>query len=147
VRYSSNDYRQASESTDVASEPTSEPVISFVEHAGKRLVLSRYGDPIWDFTPYSRAANAGRSLLIRWSKCPSGFVPAIKSILHRYWMTGRPGGIRPTVTTIVIHFYAIARFLQWVKNLGAQRLADISPFHCTGWVHHCRECNLKPRSQ
>jgi len=122
--------------------------ISFVQDDGRRRILSRYGDPVWDLAPYRTTANTPRSdMLIRWSKLPPGFVPAVKLILYHYWMLGRPGGIRPTARTVVRSFYAIARFLRWVHGLGAQRLADISPLHCMGWVQHCRERKLAPRSQ
>ena len=103
---------------------------------------------VWDLSPYVHTANTARSeTLIRWAKVPQGFVPAVKLILYRYWMVGRPGGIRPTAKSVVLRFYAIARFLRWVSTLGAQRLADISPLHCMGWVQHCRERKLAPRSQ
>jgi hypothetical protein len=44
-------------------------------------------------------------------------------------------------------FQSIRRFLRWVGSLGVERLADIAPLHCLGWVQRCREGNLAPRSQ
>jgi hypothetical protein len=148
VRYSSEDSVPVPVRTDEFAAVSRDSVISFVQHDSKRRVLSRYSDPVWDLSPYFRTANTPRSeTLIRWAKLPQGFVPAVKLILYRYWMVGRPGGIRPTAKSVVLRFYAIARFLRWVSTLGAQHLADISPLHCMGWVQHCRERNLAPRSQ
>jgi hypothetical protein len=148
VRYSSEDSAPVTLGTAGLTAVSPESVISFVQHDASRRVLSCYGDPVWDLSPYCHTANTARSeMLIRWSRLPPSFVPAVKLILYRYWMVGRPGGIRPTAKTIILTFYVMARFRRWVNALGAQRLTDISPLHCMGWVQHCRERKLAPRSQ
>lgn len=134
-----------------ATEPVAvgaDTVISFVLQDGIRCALSRYGDSVWDLSPYCLAANTARSeTLIYWSKLPAGFVRGVKAILYRYWVAGRPGGIRPSAKSVVLLFLSLKRFLLWVSSVGAQRLADISPLHCMGWVQRCRDRNLAPRSQ
>jgi hypothetical protein len=145
VRYSTADASSASLDAAVVGADT---VISFVVQDGVRGVLSRFGDPVWDLSPYIQTANTARSqTLIHWSKLPAGFVPGVKAILFRYWMAGRTGGIRPTAATAITLFVVLRRFLHWVHSLGVQRLAEISPLHCMGWVQRCRDRNLAPRSQ
>ena len=148
MRNSSEDPGSATAEPSELAGVSADSVIAFVQYAGGREILSRYADPVWDLSPYCQTANTARSeKLIRWSKLPSSFVSAVKLILYRYWMVGRPGGIRPTATTVILTFYAMARFLRWVNSVGGQHLTDISPLHCMGWVQHCRERKLAPRSQ
>jgi hypothetical protein len=109
VRYSSQDSVLVPVPTDELAVLSRNSVISFVQHDSRRRVLSRYSDPVWDLSPYVHTANTARSeTLIRWTKVPQGFVPAVKLILYRYWMVGRPGGIRPTAKSVILYMHSFA---------------------------------------
>ena len=127
---------------------SSHAVISLIaENSGYR-VLSRYEDEVWDLSPYAQTANRDPSAMrLCWSGFPPGFVPGVKAVVHRYWVTGRPGGIRPAATSVYLLFTSLRRFLCWVRSFGIERLADIAPLHCMAWVQRCRDRNMAPRSQ
>lgn len=122
--------------------------ISFFLERGERRVLSRFNDPVWDFTPYVLTANTPRHcMLIKWTRLPADFVDGTKAVLHRYWVVGKPGGIRPTASTVILLFGTLSRFLHRASTAGAARLADISPALCMAYVHHSRQRQLSPRTQ
>lgn len=123
-------------------------IVSVLTQDGVQQVVSRFGDAVWDLSPYFRTANTARSeMLISWDKLPECFVPGVKAIVLRYWTSGRPGGVRPAATTAIMLVLQLRQFLHWMHTLGARRLADISPLHCTGWVQRCRDRKLAARSQ
>lgn len=125
-----------------------ETVVSVLTQEKDKRVVSRFGDAVWDLSPYIRTANTARSqTLIHWGKLPACFVPGVKAIVFRYWMSGRPGGVRPSAATAILLVLQLRKFLHWVHSLGVQRLADISPLHCMGWVQRCRDRKLAARSQ
>lgn len=126
----------------------SNAVISFIVENGTNRVLSRYGDAVWDLSPYTKTANREPSAMrVCWSSMPQSFVPGVKAVAHRYWVAGRPGGLRPSSTSVYLLVASLRRFLLWVSSLGIERLADITPLHCTAWVQRCRQKKLAPRSQ
>lgn len=121
--------------------------VSTLNHGNSLVVLSRFGDAVWDLSPYIPNANMGRSRkYLSWSGIPACFLNSAKAIVYRYWMVGIPGIGKPTATSVFSFFERLRRFLNWADQKGFNRLADIRPLHCIQYVEDCRVKCASPSS-
>lgn len=119
--------------------PTDEAAISHVQHQGRSLVLSRFGDPTWDLSPFIKNANlAPSSRQIVWPDISNALVTAIKTVCLRFWKHGRDGSVRPTATTVIGLASSLSSFAGWLDGIGVTSLSDVTRFHLFAYVQHCR---------
>jgi hypothetical protein len=112
-------------------------VISTIEIDGIWVVLSRYGDDIWQLTGFpSNVSEHYRHL--DFSRIPTSFRIPMKGIIYRYLRHGRPGQRRPKGATLSKFFANSRIFFQYLLSVGIERLSDITPAISAGYVAACR---------
>lgn len=128
------------------------PVTELTVAGGETLVLSRFGDPVWDFRPYFKTANStAGSCRILWNTrgLPDSLVTSCKEATLAYWMYGLYGAKRPEVRTVVNFGIKLLAFAGWLHERGIQRFRDINEQVASdylAWVKHPSR-QLKPASQ
>lgn len=128
------------------------PVTELAVAGGDSLVLSRFGDPVWDFRPYFKTANTTPgSCRILWDTrgLPDALVTSSKAATLAYWMYGLYGSKRPEARTVVSFGIKLLAFAGWLHEKGIQRFRDVDEqvvAAYVAWVKHPSR-KLKPSSQ
>lgn len=137
---------------DLATEPEvlanlslsdrAELVVSFlIDEAGELRVVSRFGDPVWDFRSMVEADNSGESeQFIRWpTDVPAPLVEHAKAVIYCWLRHGRSGyrraGPRIARRTVVSGL----PFLRYIVDLGVTSFERLQPLHASNYVHQCKE--------
>lgn len=122
-------------------------VISASMYEDAVVVISRYGDDVWDLRPYFGQSNIPRSMKrISWSSISPGFVTGAKAVLFRYWSIGVPGRTRPGARSVISAFSGLKVFFSWLATRGVQRISDIRTLHVSAFIADCRERNVSPKA-
>lgn len=124
---------QAHDARGLASENRDALIVSIIQVDGKWRILSRYGDPQWEF--HIKATNSlPYDRFIKFSRVPETFRATMKAILYRYIRRGRVGGVRPDASTVRVFMASSMPFLQHLVKIGIHRLKDVTPFACKLYV-------------
>lgn len=114
------------------------PVSIVTDADGTSHVVSRFGDPIWDFYPYMPQKNQSSSgKKLYWGfRLPDGrlltdpeHAPLLASAKDLIWsLFTQPieGRKRPTMKTIINKSFDLIPLLRWMVNLGLTRFADLA---------------------
>jgi integrase len=104
---------------------------------GKRMVVSRYGDDIWDFYPYIPQDNLppGTKKLSWRIKLPDGrfltdpvhhrLLESAKDFIWAGFMSPPEGRARPKALTIIKNARHVAPLLRWMVTRGLTRFAEL----------------------
>lgn len=67
-------------------------VSAVVDMDGNNHVLSRFGDPVWDFRPYFEQSNVadGQKYILWPDDCPQAMVDDCKAVLYAWFKRGLP---------------------------------------------------------
>lgn len=105
---------------------------------GQTIVVSQYGDVVWDFWPYIPQENiAEKDKRIDWSfKLPDGrsfsdpehanLLDSAKSFLWSLVADPIESRKRPTMTSVVHKFYLLRILLRWMVEQGIGRFEDLA---------------------
>ncbi len=134
---------------DVRGLPESEGdnlIISATQVDGQWVILSRYGDDIWQLGGFPGNVEANKKRL-DFSTVPQAFRRVMKAILYRYLRRGRCGAGRPKGAG-VRHFFSGARpFLRYLETLKLDHLGAVTPLLCSTYVSACKAHRQTSRSK
>ena len=108
---------------------------------GSNHVLSRFGDPIWDFRPYFEQSNvADGQKCIPWpGDCSQELVDDCKAVLYAWFKRGLPGSKPPVAMGICQAAIASAiPMMRWLTALNIKRFDQVKPIHVANYVHYTK---------
>ena len=123
-------------------------IVSSISDGTSIHVLSRYGDDIWDLTPFIPNANVcDYQKLLAWSDVPETFIDSVKSAIYAYWQEGLPGYRRPSARTLLNTLTMVSVFVHFLVELRVRVIKEVTPFHCALYVRHVKSLGLSKSSQ
>lgn len=134
---------------DVRGLPESERdalIISAILVAGQWVILSRYGDDIWQLDGFSTNVPANRRLL-NFGTVPSAFRTVMKAMMYRYLRRGRRGAGRPKGSALKHTLSNAMAFLRHLEALKLDHLGAVTPMVCATYVAACKAHRQPIRSK
>lgn len=134
---------------DVRGLPESERdalIISAIQVDGQWIILSRYGDDIWQLNGFTSNVPASHKRL-DFDTVPAGFQVVMKAILYRYLQRGRHGASRPKGVGLQLLFQAARTFLRHLEALKIDHLGAVTPLVCATYVTTCKAHRQASRSR
>ncbi len=120
-------------------------VSSYMDDAGKEVVLSRFHDVVWQLWPYFQQSNIAPSAQrIDWSKVPPQFRDECKHVVFRYWTEGNPGLARPIANTVVKLVEKLRVLCKYLHSVGISSFQQVHPIHLTGFIQYRRSAGKTP---
>ncbi len=111
------------------------PISSYQLPDGTYQVISIYSDDVWRLEDARFPSNKKDShKKIRFNTIPAQFVDAVKFALKRYDIENKPSG-----TSLLSAFKYSKPFLHYLDRSGVQSTADITPLHCSNYVHETKQ--------
>lgn len=133
---------QPASSKGLSESERSNIVVSAVaDMDGSNHVLSRFGDPVWDFRPYFEQSNvADGQKYIPWPEdCSQELVDDCKVVLYVWFKRGLPGSKPPVAMGICQTAIASAiPMMRWLTALNIKRFDQVRPIHVANYVHHTK---------
>lgn len=123
------------------SEKSNIVVSAVADMYGSDHVLSRFGDPIWDFRPYFEQSNvADGQKYIHWPEdCSQELVQDCKAVLYAWFKRGLPGSKPPIARSVCDTAIASAiPIMRWLNVLNIKRFEQVKPIHVANYVHHTK---------
>lgn len=123
------------------SERSNIAVSAVADMDGSNHVLSRFGDPVWDFRPYFEQSNvADGQKYIPWPEdCSQELVDDCKVVLYVWFKRGLPGSKPPVAMGICQTAIASAiPMMRWLTALNIKRFDQVRPIHVANYVHHTK---------
>ena len=123
------------------SEKSNIVVSAVADTDGSNHVLSRFGDPIWDFRPYFEQSNvADGQKYIPWpGDCSQELVDDCKAVLYAWFKRGLPGSKPPVAMGICQAAIAAAiPIMRWLTALNIKRFDQVKPIHVANYVHYTK---------
>lgn len=119
---------------------------------GSGLVLSRYGDPVWIFSPYIHTRNKPASdKMIDFSSMQfaggsrltdpqhAGLLAGVKAFLYVRLSCNSPRNGKPLSGASVVNLWRYFRpLLRWMVGAGYGCFADLTPEACLAYVDHSK---------
>ncbi|WP_336512174.1 hypothetical protein [Stutzerimonas stutzeri] len=124
-------------------------IISATQVDGLWVILSRYGDDIWQLDGFTSNVPACQKRL-DFSFVPKAFRAVMKAMLYRYLRRGRRGGTRPKGGSMKAIFHDAIPFLRHLEALKLNHIGAVTPMVCAAYVNTCkayRQNKGKPLSQ
>jgi site-specific recombinase XerD len=123
-------------------------ISAILDKEGHTLVISRYGDMMWELWPFFEQSNVAVSKkIIKWARIPAAFREACKAAAYRYWMVGLPGTRPPCANTLCQFVVNLAIITRYLESLGISSMAEVRPLHISNYVHEMKLSNrLTPAS-
>ncbi|WP_165671473.1 integrase [Metapseudomonas otitidis] len=139
----------AVQSDDTRGLPESERdalVISATPVDGQWVILSRYGDDIWQLDGFTSNTRAGQKRL-DFGTIPQAFRAVVKAIMYRYLRRGLNGVNRPKGAWVHSTFARARPFLRHLEALQIDHLGAVTPMACTAYVNNCKAYRQPHRSK
>lgn len=138
----------AAQPGDVRGLPKSERdalIISATQVDGQWVILSHYGDDIWQLDGFTnnRPANNKR---LDFSNVPLAFRAVMKEILYRYLQRGLGAG-RPKGSGVQQLFSGARPLLRHLEALKLDHLSAVTPMVCAAYVAACKAHRQSRRSK
>lgn len=121
-------------------------IISASQVDGQWVILSRYGDNIWQLDGFTSNTKASMKLL-NFSTIPTAFRTVMKAILYRYLRRGRRGVGRPKGGGVRDVFVNATRFLNHLEALKIDSLSSVTPQVCATYIAACKGQRQTKRSK
>jgi hypothetical protein len=134
---------------DVRGLPDSERdtlIISATQVDGQWVILSSYGDDIWQLDRFSSNVPANKKQL-DFRTVPQAFRAVMKAILYRYLRRGRSGASRPKGAHLRETLSHARTFLRHLEALKLDHLGAVTPLVCATYVDACKAYRQKHRSR
>lgn len=123
-------------------------ISALIDDDGTEHILSRYGDPVWDYTLAIRNPNVPpHQKVIAWPKeWPTQLVDDLKAIVYAWTRIGRPGW-KPAVARTAIHMIAkCGPLIEWMIAHRIRSFAELSQVHLANCLADARRVNASPIS-
>jgi len=117
---------------DLCGDPQRDDIVvsALVDERGERHILSRFGDGVWELSPFFTQANIQAGCKrINWSRVPMPFRSGIKAVLYRYWVAGVPGWGRPSAPTLTRTLGSLLPFLRYLDEHKITVLSQVQALH------------------
>lgn len=123
-------------------------VVTYIQlKSGERLPISRYGDPIWNYTSFFPGAARGkRDKEIVWARTPDEWVTSMRSAAAALTFRKAPGGMRLDPSTIPKRHVVLNAFVKWASLNGIKRFGDVRAFDLARYIQKLRDDGLYDRS-
>lgn len=121
-------------------------IISATQIDGQWVILSRYGDDIWQLDGFSTNVSACRKFLDFGTLTPE-FRAAMKAMFYRYLQRGIHGARRPKGAIVRESFYSAGPFLRHLVALKVNHLGAVTPEICQSYVAACKAHRQPRRSK
>lgn len=112
-------------------------IISATQIDGQWIILSRYGDDIWELDGFASNVPASRRRL-DFLNVPPAFRAVMKAIFYRYLQRGRREAGRPKGVTVRKLFSDAGPFLRHLEALKIDSLRAVTPLVCATYVAACK---------
>ncbi|HCF9255668.1 TPA: integrase, partial [Pseudomonas aeruginosa] len=112
-------------------------IISATQVDGLWVILSRYGDDIWQLDGFTSNVPACQKRL-DFSFVPKAFRAVMKAMLYRYLRRGRRGGTRPKGGSMKAIFHDAIPFLRHLEALKLNHIGAVTPMVCAAYVNTCK---------
>ncbi|MCQ9471129.1 integrase [Pseudomonas alliivorans] len=112
-------------------------IITAIQVDGQWVILSRYGDDIWQLNGVSNNTAPNQKRL-NFCTVPPVFRAAMKAILYRYLRRGRRGTGRPKGRMMRQMFSGVLSFLRYLEALTIYHLGAVTPLICVNYVTACK---------
>lgn len=112
-------------------------IISATQVDGLWVILSRYGDDIWQLDGFSSNVPACEKRM-DFNLVPLVYRAVMKAMLYRYLRRGRRGGSRPKGSSMKTFFYQTLPFLRHLETLKLNHVGAVTPMVCAVYVNTCR---------
>lgn len=121
-------------------------IISAAQVDGQWVILSRYGDDIWQIDGFPSNVPASHKRL-DFGKVPPEFRAVMKAMLYRYLRRGRRGAGRPKGSALLQIFTSAMPFLRHLVALKLEHLGAVTPMICATYVAACKVHRQTSRSK
>lgn len=121
-------------------------IVSSIQVEGQWVILSRYGDNIWQLDGFTNNTSESRRR-VDFTRLPVQFQAVMKAVLYRYLRRGRAGMGRPRGNTLYKFFICARPFLKHLEILNIGHLGAVTPIACMNYVEVCRAHRQTRRSQ
>ena len=127
---------QPPSAADIVLDQRRKIVISaIVDKDGNTIILSRYGERLWDLWPFFEQSNVVASdMKIDWARMPESFYDVCKAVTYRYWMVGLPGVKPPAASSLSRFFDQLVSFTGYLARVGIGSMAKVRPLHISNYV-------------
>ncbi|WP_248915674.1 integrase [Pseudomonas moorei] len=112
-------------------------IVSTTQIDGKWVILSRYGDNIWQLDGCASNVEMSKKRL-DFNKIPSAFQEVMKAVLYRYLRRGLRGGVRPKCGSMRRLFHDAQPFLSHLQALKLDHIYAATPMVCRTYVNACK---------
>ena len=112
-------------------------IVSAIQVEGQWVILSRYGDNIWQLDGFTSNTSDSRRR-VDFTRLPVQFQAVMKAVLYRYLRRGRAGMGRPRGSTLHKFFVCARPFLKHLETLNIGHLGAVTPIACMSYVEVCR---------
>ena len=121
-------------------------IISATQVDGQWIILSRYGDNIWQLDGFTSNVAASKKRL-DFRTAPPAFRAVMKAILYRYLRRGFDGAVRPKGLAVIQIFTNARPFLRHLEALKLDHLGAVTPLVCSTYVDACKAHRQTHRSK
>lgn len=121
-------------------------IISATQVDGQWIILSQYGDDIWQLDGFTSNVPANRKRL-DFNTVPPMFRAVMKAITYRYLRRGRRGAGQPKGAMLRQFFSDTTPFLRHLKALRLKHLREVTPLACATYVAACKAHKQTIRSK
>lgn len=112
-------------------------IITATKVDGEWVILSRYGDDIWQINGFPSNVSASKRQL-NFRNVPPAFQAVMKAIFYRYMRRGRRGTVQPKGGAIRDVFDSSLPFLRHLETLSIERLGAVTPMIAATYVAACK---------
>ncbi|MBK5003472.1 integrase [Pseudomonas sp. S32] len=119
-------------------------IISAAQVDGIWVILSRYGDDIWQLDGFTSNVPPCQKRL-NFSLVPKAFRAVMKAMLYRYLRRGRRRGTRPKGGAMKGLFHDATPFLRHLEALKLNHIGAVTPMVCAAYVNTCKGKSLSQR--
>jgi integrase len=121
-------------------------IITATQVDGQWVILSRYGDDIWQLNGLPSNVPTSKKQL-EFCNVPQAFRAVMKAMAYRYITRGRRDGNRPKGATIRDFFTNSMPFLRHIEMLGIERLCAVTPMIAATYVAACKAHRINKSSK
>lgn len=119
-------------------------IINAVQVDGRWVILSQYGDDIWQLNGFTINVSKADKLL-DFSKIPETFRSVMKAMVYRYLRRGRKVRRPPKGSTLRNFFINAQLFARYLQALNIPSFGAVTPMTCATYVASCRKYRQKGR--
>lgn len=121
-------------------------IISAIRVDEQWVILSRYGDDIWQLEGFTSNTLKSRTRM-DFNCVPTPFRAVMKALIYCYLRRGREGQRRPKGATLQSFFSCMQPFLRHLESLKVVRFSAVNPMICASYVATCKAHRQRKRSQ